>query len=647
MTTYRLYISEERTIGRAIAAVLTAGGRFAQAPGDGFIRCGRDVVTWARGHLLEAAPPEDYSARYRTWNLDDLPIWPAEWQIKPSGKKGASDQLRVIGTLLKSSPAEVVHVGDPDREGQLIIDEILTHFGWGGKTLRMLVQAVEPEVIRRAMSSIKDNQKYRHLSAAAECRRRADWAVGMNLSRAASLALSADPKLVISIGRVQTPTLAIVVRRDLEIEGHVLSYYYTLVATLTESTGQGPEIELSHSPPDDQRITSERVAKELAGKAIGATGPLTVITERKREAPPRLFTLPTLQRVASARWKWGLKKTLDVASSLYLKGVLTYPRTECPYLPEEQKGYVTKTLAAIGDVADLTQLTEIVGKNPEFRKSVYDSSRVEEHHALVPTTKRPSLLSLTEDERNLYRLVAARYISNLLPDRVYDAFLFSFDGNGVPFRESFSKTVEPGWRRSEPLDRQEQQVPAFPTGDQVTVRRVDIKKERVKPPAHFTEGTLQAAMESAAKLVEDSALRAAMMNSPSRGLGTAATQYSIIETLKERGYVAQVGSTLRSTQLGRSVVASVPRELTDPRMTALWEQDLDGVAKGVIPPDLFLTRTKRAIVFALQAVVAQKGSGVISGSQPIAPPPSKRQKAGAISEMGRPSSKGKRRSIAR
>lgn len=612
----RLYIAEESSVGRAVAQTLgiMSGGVSSDTGRKGYIRVGNDIVTWARGHLLEAAEPEDYHAKYKRWSLDDLPIWPDDWKLVESKKKGAENQLKLIGQLLADRPKEVVHVGDPDREGQLIVDELLLHFKWTGPTKRLHVQAVAPEAIKKDLASLKDNKVYENLSAAAECRRRADWAVGMNLTRAATKALSGDPNLVLSVGRVQTPTLALVVKRDLEVEGSVAQHYFILKIKVENQ--QKETLELVYSPPESERIFSAQEANALAQGIKGLTGPLIRKYQVKTESPPKLFTLPTLQRLANQKWKWSLKKTLEVASSLYLKGVLTYPRTECPYLRDEQKEYLGKTLEAIAKLSELSLLAASASKTPIFRKSVYDSSKVEEHHALIPTVKKIDLSAVTEDEIKIYEAVSRRFIASILPDREYGSSEYSFFAKDLKFIQNYSATITQGWRVVEPLEKEDLLVPDLQNGEKVTVTSSEYEKKKVKPPAYFTEGTLQEAMESVSKLIEDSALRKFLQNSESRGLGTAATQHTIIEVLKDRGYLSVHGTSLKSTLLGRKLIQALPPELCNPRLTALWEQDLDGVAKGIIKPELFMKRTRNTIERHLEDIIKKGGSDIVKNDAP-------------------------------
>ncbi|MDD2878569.1 MAG: DNA topoisomerase [Acidiphilium sp.] len=613
--TERLFIAEKAAVGRAIAACLGVTSQ-----GIGFVECGRDTVTWARGHLLELAAPEEYDAKFKRWSVQDLPINPPVWKIRPTPGPGA-DQLRCVAKLLRSGPSEVVNVGDPDREGQRIVDAILEHVGWSGKTSRMHVQAVEPEVIRRSLRNIVDNAKHVRSGIAALCRAKADWLVGMNMSRAVTKQLSGGE--TVSIGRVQTPTLAMIVNRDLEVEGHVKRFYWVIEADVAgdakvPGAGVPTKFTLAHPGRDAPRIETEREARDIAAKATAARGPIEVTRTKRAEALPALFTLGSLQRQMNKSHKWSLKRTMDTAEELYLKGITTYARTECPFLPSEHRGYVDQTIGAVSRLPELAALAGSVRTGPVVRDSIYDDTKVEEHHAIVPTRKAAAGVSLSADEAVLYAVVARRYLAALCPDREFVTTSAVLLANGFRFEGRWQTTTAAGWHRVEPPAKAETEAPRISDGQLCTVVAATPVKRAVEPPKPYTEGTLQKDMDGAAKFIVDDVLRKAMRDGESRGLGTSATQHAIVETLKARGFVVLADGCLRSTPFGRSVIMAVPPSLYDIGLTARWEQALDKVAKGGMTDKEFMDRTSRMIDRFLADVRSRANGPRIVGAKVIA-----------------------------
>jgi DNA topoisomerase-3 len=475
-----------------------------------------------------------------------------------------------------------------------------------------------------------DNAKYVRSGIAALCRAKADWLVGMNMSRAVTKTLSAGD--TVSIGRVQTPTLAMIVNRDLEVEGHVKRHYWVVEAQIEASmmprtppresssagdsrdagrhgrarhenvrpsgaqSGREPvRFVLVHPGRDEDRIEVEKVADGLAKQARGAVGAIEVTRTTRQEAPPPLFTLGSLQRLMNKSHKWSLKRTMDVAEELYLKGVTTYARTECPFLPSEHRGYVDRTLAAVSKLPDLATMAELVGRGPVVRPEIYDDAKVAEHHAIVPTRKSVAGATLNRDEVLLYTVVARRYLASLCADRVFVTTSATFNANGVKFSGRWATTTSPGWHLVEPPAKAENPAPDISNGQICKVLELQTVKRAVEPPKPYTEGTLQKDMDGAAKFIIDEVLRKAMRDGESRGLGTSATQHAIVETLKARGFVVLSDGCLRSTPFGRAVIKTIPPSLYDIGLTARWEQALDRVAKGWMTADELMLRTNRMI----------------------------------------------------
>lgn len=570
----RLYIAEKPSLAKAIAANLGM-----QIQRTGYIEVsGGDAVAWCYGHMLESMKPEDYDSKWASWSLDSLPIVVDKWQLRP--RKDAAKQLNVLGELLKKATV-VVNAGDPDREGQLLVDEVLEHFGWRGKTMRLLLNAIDKESVEKALKSMRDNAEFRNLSEAALCRSKADWLVGMNLTRAATKTFGKD-KLV-SVGRVQTPTLALVVRRDLEIENFKPQTFYTLIADVKTSGGT---VKMEHAPKED-RILDRKVASAVAASLKGRDVALTVERKKARELAPLPYMLATFQKDAEKHLGMGAQDALNALQELYEAQLTSYPRTDHEYLPPEQAGNATKIAQAVisaGFVAEAKGLTPLMQPS----KRIYSLPKDAEHHGLVPTGKKPPS-SLSAKLLKAYELVCKRFILSLLPDYEFEETTASFVHEKRKFACSGEVPLNAGksWRALDPKKTAALQLNGAPSTGRVL--DVEVKAGKTTPPKPYTEATLIADMRAVAKFVTDPKLKAILKDTS--GIGTAATQAGVIETLKKRGFVEIKRKNLISTPFGREVVARMPKAMTDPGVTAAWEDALGMIAAGKYQPRDFMERT--------------------------------------------------------
>lgn len=601
----RLFIAETPSLGRAIAENLP--GR--SSNGDGYIEVGDSVVTWCFGHILEMAQPDAYDPKWKSWDVRNLPIAPKQWKLVP--KPDAKKQLRTIKVLLDSA-SEVVNAGDPDREGQMLVDEVLEFLGNDRPTLRLLLSATDPATVKRQLGKMRPNDEFRGLYEAGMGRARADWLVGMNLTRLVTKTLSKEH--MISIGRVQTPTLALVSRRCDLIENFVPKDFFDIAAMIRpdgDSDGSR-DVELVFSPSkDDDRIWKEDEAKRVVAEIKGKTASLSASTTRKKERPPRLFTLPELQKYASKNLKLSASDTLKVAQELYEKKLTTYPRTECPYLPKEQEGDVpaiVDTLKQSGNGV-LAKVAGALGE-PTPRSSVFDTAKVEEHHAIIPTRK-PAPNDLTEKQVAVYQAIATRYLLMLAPDREYDETAYRLTLDKREYRAKGQVTVSPGWRALVGGAANDKAMPKIEDGTEVTVQSAKVKKRRTSPPDYYTEGTLIEDMGSVAKYVKNPDLRASLKENS--GIGTAATQASIIETLKTRGYIKVERGKIKVSDLGRSMVNTLHPLLVNPDLTAKWEMDLKRIADGQMELSEFEGNIRRFVDYFLDWASKNKGRLFIEG----------------------------------
>jgi len=571
----RLFIAEKPSLAKAIAAHFSR-----QTNRDGYIEVsGNDVVTWCYGHLLESLKPEEYDEKWKSWDLDKLPIRVGEWRLKPREDRDVKKQLKIIGELLKKADT-VVNAGDPDREGQLLVDEVLAYYGWKGKTLRLLLNATDPESVAKAISSMRNNSDFRNLSEAALCRSKADWLVGMNLSRAATKTFGKDK--VVSVGRVQTPTLALVVRRDLEIENFKPQTFYTLVAEVETSGGT---IKMEHAPKED-RILDKKIATAIAASLKGKTVNLSIERSKKRELAPPPYMLATFQKDAEKELGLGAQAALDVLQQLYEAQLTSYPRTDHERLPPEQADNAIKIASAVinaGFVKEAKGLIPLMQPN----KRIYSLPKDAEHHGLVPTGKKPGA-DLPAKLMKAYELVCRRFILSLLPDYEYEETTASFIHEKRKFSCSGEVPInlQKSWRALETKKTTPLDLRGDPKDGKVI--NVEVKSGKTTPPKPYTEATLIADMRSVAKFVDDPKLKAILKETS--GIGTAATQAAIIETLKKRGFIEVRRKNLISTPFGRHVVSRMPKAMKDPGVTAAWEDALGMIASGKYKPEDFMQR---------------------------------------------------------
>ena len=572
-------------------------------------------VTNAFGHILELAEPDVYlpddvpvnsKTHRKVWRACDLPIVPSDWKQIP--KREAKEQLKKIGELLKKADL-VVNAGDPDREGQLLIDEILEHFRYRGRVERVWLSALDKTSIEKAFRDLRDNRMYRPLSDAARSRTRADWLVGMNFTRAATLSSGN----FYTLGRVQTPTLALVVRRDRTIEAFVPREYFEVLAQVRHVRGN---FSVRWKPSDtdgpgfdeEGRLVDRRLAESLSGKASGS-GKISRFEKKEQRKPaPLPYSLSALQKAASARYGMSAEDVLKTCQSLYEKKITTYPRTDCRYLPEEQHGDAARVLKGLSLPEDLRARID-----PGRRHAAWNTGKVTAHHAMIPTGEPPQ--GLTDREEKLYEMIAASYAALFLPEYRYFSIGLDVELSGETWTASGRQNIETGWKTlSGRSDEEEDPEEAFPlpdckVGDAVSGLEGKVVEKQTRPPARFTDGTLIEAMSSIHKIVSDPDAKKRLKETS--GIGTEATRAGIIEKLVAQDYIVRKGKQILSTEKGRSLVgfleATLP-DLTDPATTARWEDALSDVAAGSKPMDTFVDGIAGLVRSHTQTLLA-KGKG--------------------------------------
>lgn len=590
----RLFLCEKPSQAKDIAAVLGANRR-----GDG-CWLGPDVtVTWCIGHLLETAPPDSYDPRYKRWVLDDLPIVPEKWKmlVKPR----TASQFKAVKRLLGEA-SQLIIATDADREGEMIARELVEHCRYRGPIQRLWLSALDDASIRKALNALKPGHETFSLYHSALGRSRADWLIGMNMSRLFTLlGRQSGYQGVLPVGRVQTPTLRLVVDRDRSIANFIPVAYWAIdVQLLHEGQPFLAQWRATADVCDDQDRCLNQMTAQQAAQTMGNAGTakhFKLRTERVREAAPLPFDLGTLQEICSKKLGLGAQETLDIAQALYeTHKVITYPRSDCGYLPMSQHGDAATIIAALGrgDPA-LSELLKHL--DPARRSRAWNDARVSAHHGIIPTGAGKSLEQLTGKHRAVFTLIRARYLAQFLPNHEYDRTQADFDCGGEKLRATGKLIVEPGWKRAlpealAPAKGREtpapQALPKLTEGCDCKVGNITLKDLWTQPPKPFTEGDLIKAMKNVAKLVEDPLLKQKLKDTT--GIGTEATRAGIIQGLLDRGYLTKHGKALAATPAAFSLIDAVPRAIADPGTTAIWEQALDMVQTGEMSLEEFVAK---------------------------------------------------------
>lgn len=626
----RLFIAEKPSVAKAIAAELGQTGK-----ADGYIECGDTTITWCFGHMLEQAEPDEYTSDdvptnnngKKIWRVEDLPIIPSEWILRP--KDDAKKQLKIIGSLIKQADV-IVNAGDPDREGNLLVDEVLEYFKNSKPVKRFWVSSQDSVTIKRGLAALKENADYKGWSDAARARARADWLIGMNLSRAYTLrAARGGSRSVISVGRVQTPTLALVVARDKEIEAFKPVPYHTIhikVAHGECSFGAQWQAKEDQAGLDSEgRLIDTAVADELVARLKNKDGHISEFKqEPKKQAQPLAFALSDITVIASNKFGYSAEDVLKTCQSLYETHKLTsYPRTDCAYLPEAQFEDAPSVLDAIKAVNP--ELSSIVdGCDTKIKSRTWNDSKITAHHGIIPTMHKGKKNALGEMERNIYELIVRAYLAQFYPVHEYLSTSVFVSVEDETFAAKGKVVTKNGWKDvyqdSEDDDSgndedADQDLPTIKKGDAIHCDDALRKDSKTKPPARFTEGTLTRAMENIHKFVADPAHKKMLREGD--GIGTSATRASIISELKRREFLELKGKKIISTTLGRSVIAALPEVVRSPVLTALYERMLKSIELNESDLDSFISKQEAFIHD--QVTKANDGAVAIAGGKTAAP----------------------------
>jgi DNA topoisomerase III len=585
-----LVIAEKPSVARDIVSALP--GSFDEH--KNFYESDDYVVTFAVGHLLELSDPEDYDPAWKSWKLDNLPIIPSEFQVRPRDKKSAT-QLNLIHKLLKRKDVDrVINACDAGREGELIFTHIYETSGVDKPVERLWINSMTKQAIREGFERLRPGEQVEPLREAARSRSEADWLVGMNATRAATVRRGWGAG-VVSLGRVQTPTLAMLVKREREIQAFVPEPYWLVHASFD------PRYHGLWFEDDETRLKDGKRADEIVEKVTGKTGQVESVERKEQsERAPLLYDLTSLQRDANRRFGFSARRTLSAAQSLYEgKKAITYPRTNSRFLSGDlvsQLKPTAATLVPISEYADAARYVLALEQLPLGR--VVNDAKVDDHHAIIPTDIDHNLDSFSPDERRIFDLVARRFLAVFHPPARYARTTIVTEVEGERFRTRGKVTLEAGWRGVyglEPDDAKQQdeeangegELPELKQGQEVKCVEAESEAKETKPPPRYTEATLLSAMETAGKLVDDEELREAMKE---RGLGTPATRAEIIETLIRREYIERVAKDLQPTPKGLSVITMLEKHpITSAELTGDWEKQLVDIEHGTAERSAFMS----------------------------------------------------------
>ncbi|WP_234122075.1 DNA topoisomerase III [Clostridium hydrogenum] len=595
-----LVLAEKPSVGRSLAKVLHAN-----INKGSYLEGNKYIVTWALGHLVTLADPEAYGDKYKSWSMETLPMLPKQMKLNVIGK--TSKQFSEVKKVMNRNDVdELVIATDAGREGELVARWIIEKAGFRKPIKRLWISSQTDKAIKDGFQNLKPGKAYENLYAAAQCRAEADWFVGLNVTRALTCKFNAQ----LSAGRVQTPTLAMIVEREEEIKNFKPRTYYSISG---KAKGYTLHWQDNHG---NYNTFDENLAKNVEAKVKGQKGRITdILQSDKKKYSPALYDLTELQRDANRLFGFSAKQTLSIMQRLYENyKLLTYPRTDSRYISEDIVPTLPDRLKAISVGKYSKFSAEILRGRIKANKSFVDNSKVSDHHAIIPTEERVSLSLLGSEEMKIYDLVVKRFLSVLLPPFEYTQTTIKAEVNGETFTASGKVVKAKGWKAvydkeedfedSNENGMKDQILPEVNKGDEVVFTNIDINKGQTKPPARFTEATLLSAMENPQKYVRMDKASSKTLGETG-GLGTVATRADIIEKLYNTFYVEKKGKEMVPTSKGKQVVELVPEDLKSPLLTAKWETELEAISKGKVNGKSFIEKMKG---YASKLVDDVKGS---------------------------------------
>ncbi len=585
-----LVIAEKPSVGRDLARVLT--GPFQKH--EGWLEGPDHVISWAVGHLVQLAEPDEYDPKYKRWRMADLPIVPDRFKLVVRDERSRKQMSVVTKQLKRDDVQGVVNACDAGREGELIFAYLYEKARGEKPVQRLWLSSMTNSAMRDAFARLRPAAELSRLEQAARSRSEADWIVGMNATRAATIRLRSSFDGAVSLGRVQTPTLAIVAHREEEIRAFVPEAYWLVDATFAAEARAGAQRTYAgrYHAQAKPRLGSAPAAREIVEACRGRAGQITKLeTREQRERAPLLYDLTSLQREANTRFGFSARRTLAAAQRLYEEHkALTYPRTSSRFLTTDMVAEIKPTAELVGHHRDYAQAAAYVtGLDLLPLGRVVDDAKVSDHHAIIPTRSEHRLEKMGDDDRRVYDMAARRFLAVFHPEAVFESTRLETTVSGHVFRTRGRVLLVPGWRgvygelsegeaRSDDDEGGDQQLPKLDAGETVQTREIDSLEKETKPPRRYSDASLLGAMETAGRLVEDDELREAMKDS---GIGTPATRAAIIERLIDVGYMERDARALVATEKGLNVIRLLDQHaLTSPDLTGSWEHRLARIETG-------------------------------------------------------------------
>ncbi|EJP6471643.1 DNA topoisomerase III [Clostridium botulinum] len=585
-----LVLAEKPSVGRDLAKVLKCNKK-----GNGYLEGNKYIVTWALGHLITLSDPESYDEKYKKWSMDTLPMLPKRMKTTVI-KKTSKHFSEVRKVMTRKDIEELVIATDAGREGELVARWIIDKIGFRKPIKRLWISSQTDKAILDGFRNLKPGKDYENLYHSAVCRAEADWIVGLNVTRALTCRYNAQ----LSAGRVQTPTLAMIVQREEDIKNFNPRDYYSI-----EGKANGFTMHWENEKGGFNTF-NEEVAKKVISKVTGKDGKITEVTEsNKKKYAPALYDLTELQRDANRIFGYSAKQTLSIMQRLYENHkILTYPRTDSRYISRDVVGTLKDRLKAISIGSYSRFANEILKGSINAHKGFVDDSKVSDHHAIIPTEEKPRLGNLSGEERNIYDLVIKRFLSVMLPAFEYIQTTIKADVTGEKFVARGKVIKSKGWKavydREEFDDRdnnsdndniKDQTLPKVNKEDSIKFSSFKINKGETKPPARFNEGTLLSAMENPQKYISIDKKNSKTLGETG-GLGTVATRADIIEKLYNTFYIEKKGKEIIPTSKGKQVIDLVPKDLKSPLLTAKWERELDSISRGKLKEQIFINKMR-------------------------------------------------------
>ena len=614
-----LYIAEKPSLGRAIASAVASREGAREQRGEGYIKLSNgDCVSWCIGHLLEQAEPHAYDPEYKSWRMQHLPIIPDEWKLQP--KKETRNQLSVLRKLVKEAD-ELVHAGDPDREGQLLVDQLIDYLKVGVRkraaTQRLLINDLNTSAVQRALTQLVSNKNFAPLSASALARSRADWLYGINMTRAYTIQgrkIGYDG--VLSVGRVQTPVLGLVVRRCEDIKQFISKPFYEVKAHLI--TDNEEHFKASWRPSeacepymdDMRRVLVKELAENVVTRITDKSGTIKKYeTRNKKTSQPLPFSLSSLQIDAARQFGLSAQVVLSTCQSLYERHkLITYPRSDCRYLPQAHFNEADSILDSIkSNQPDLVKMVN--GADNTIKSSAWNDKKITAHHAIIPTRRKVDVSSFSKAEQQVYGLVSRQYLAQFYPIHEYADTRVEIVIEGGLFVATAKTILKEGWQilfRRDNTKEIENTLPPMSVGQTLHCERGELLEKNTTPPPYFTDATLLAAITGISRFVSSAAIKKILKETD--GLGTEATRAGIIELLFRRGFMMRQGKQIHASDAGTGLIKALPEEATLPDMTANWEATLNAISSREIGYVDFM----QPLQAQLQELIANSSSASVS-----------------------------------